>query len=72
MLQNAGLRLKPKPKCKSAYSECIFFGHSISKNGILPPKDRVELLKDYPAPKTRKELQRALGMFNRFRKYIPN
>ena len=71
-LQSAGLKLKPKPKCKFGYSDCIFLGHSISKNGISPPSDRVELLKDYPVPQTRKELQRALGMFNWFRKYIPN
>ena len=71
-LQNAGLKLKAKPKCKFAFPECVFLGHSISKAGISPPSDRIELLKDYPVPRNRKELQRALGMFNWFRKYIPN
>ena len=71
-LQTAGLKLKAKPKCKFAFPECVFLGHSISKAGISPPSDRIELLKDYPVPKNRKELQRALGMFNWFRKYIPN
>ena len=72
MLQTAGFKLKAKPKCKFALSDCIFLGHSISKSGISPPSDRVELLKDYPVPRNRKELQRALCMFNWFRKYIPN
>ncbi len=71
-LRSAGLRLKPKPKCKFALSKCIFLGHEISRNGIRPPSDRVEILKNYPIPSNRKELQRALGLFNWFRKYIPN
>lgn len=71
-LQSAGLKLKPKPKCHFAYSSCVFLGHSISKEGIIPPSDKLELIRDYPTPTCKKELQRALGLFNWFRKYIPN
>lgn len=71
-LKQAGLKLKPKPKCKFAESRSIFLGHDISKGGIRPPSDRVELLQDYPIPTNRKELQRVLGLFNWFRKFIAN
>ena len=71
-LAQAGLKLKPRPKCKFAESKCIFLGHEISNTGIRPPSDRIELLRDYPTPTNRKELQRALGLFNWFRKFIPN
>ena len=71
-LEQAGLKLKPRPKCKFAESKCIFLGHEISKYGIRPPSDRIELLRDFPTPTNRKELQRTLGLFNWFRKFIPN
>ena len=71
-LEQAGLKLKPKPKCQFAMSKCVYLGHEISKNGICPPSDRIELLKDFPTPTNRKELQRTLGLFNWFRKFIPN
>ena len=71
-LGQAGLKLRPKPKCKFAQTSCIFLGHEISKNGIRPPSDRIDILNNYPTPQNRKELQRALGMFNWFRKFIPN
>ena len=70
-LKAAGLKLGPK-KCTFATDSCIFLGHEISRAGIKPPQSRIELLTDYPVPRTRKELQRVLGMFNWFKKYIPN
>lgn len=71
-LQGPGLKLKPKPQCHFAYFSCLFLGHSISKEGIIPPNDKLELIRDYPTPTSKKEFQRALGLFNWFRKYIPN
>lgn len=71
-LERAGLKLKPRPKCKFAESKCLFLGHEISKTGIRPPSDRIELLRNFPTPTNRKELQRTLGLFNWFRKFIPN
>ena len=51
---------------------CFFLGHEISKNGICPPSGRIELLRDFPTPTSRKELQRTLGLFNWFRKFFRN
>lgn len=67
-LQSSGLKLKPRPKCKFAETSCLVLGHLIDRNGIRPPSDKIELLKDFPVPRNRKELQRALGMFNWCRK----
>ena len=70
-LQNAGLKLGPK-KCQFAQKSCIFLGHLITKDGLQPPPDRVNAIKEYPAPTTVKELRRLIGLLNWFRKYIPN
>ena len=65
------LKLNPK-KCSSAKSSCIYLGHHISKDGIKPPPNRVDALMNYPPPRNIKQLRRILGMFNWFKKYIPN
>ena len=69
--RTAGLKLGPT-KCSFAQSSCVFLGHLISKDGIQPPPDRVNAIQNYPEPKNVKELRRLIGMFNWFRKFIPN
>ena len=69
--RQAGLNLNSK-RCSFAQSFVIFLGHHISKDGIRSPPDRVKALSEFPAPKNTKQLRRALGMFNWFRKYINN
>ena len=69
--RNAGLKLGPK-KCSFAAQSCRFIGHLISKDGMRPPPDRVKAITEYPRPKNVKEVRRLLGLFNWFRKFIPN
>lgn len=69
--RQAGLKLGPK-KCHFAAESCIFLGHDISKNGIKPPKDRIKALVEFPEPKNVKQLRRVIGLFNWFKKFIPN
>ncbi|CAC5414435.1 unnamed protein product [Mytilus coruscus] len=61
----AELKLGPK-KCSFAQSSLI------SKDGIQPPADRVSAVLDMPSPTSVKDLRRAIGLFNWFRKYIHN
>lgn len=68
--RSAGLKLNPK-KCSFMKKSCIFLGHHISSEGIKPPPDRVRAIQDYPSPKNVKQLRRVLGLFNWFRKFIP-
>ncbi|CAC5388074.1 unnamed protein product [Mytilus coruscus] len=70
-LKEAGLKLGPK-KCSFAQQSCVFLGHLISSKGIQPPPERLQAIKDYPSPKSVKELRRVVGLLNWFRKYIPN
>lgn len=70
-LKTAGLKINPK-KCAFAQSSCTFLGHVISKNGISPPGDKLQAIEALPVPKNANELRRVLGLFNWFRKFIPN
>ena len=69
--EQSGLKLGPA-KCKFGVTKGVFLGHEISRSGIKPPASKLEIVKDYPEPQTRKELERAIGFFNWFRKFIPN
>lgn len=70
-LQGPGLKLKPKPQCHFAYFSCLFLGHSISKEGIIPPNDKLELIRDYPTPTSKKSFSELsvclIGFGNKFR-----
>ena len=70
-LEQPGLKLGPS-KCSFAQQKCVFLGHEISKDGIRPPPLKLEVIKNYMPPRNAKELKCALGLFNWFRKFIPN
>ena len=64
------IKLK-RSKCEFAKTEVEFLGYLISNNQVRPGK-KIAAVKDYPAPKCLKELQRFLGLANWFRSFIPN
>ena len=52
--------------------EVGYLGHIISKNGIQPNPDKIVTIKNYPIPKTQKEIKAYLGLLGYYRKFIPN
>jgi len=69
-LRDAGLQLGPNKRFV-ARDKCIFLGHEISKAGI-GSLDRINIIRQYMylSPRSQKELHRAMGLFNWFRKFI--
>ena len=63
------LRLHPK-KCFFAVPQILYLGHVISESGIAASDEKVQLIKNYPTPKTQKQLRSALGLINYYRKFI--
>lgn len=61
-----------RAKCVFGASEVAFLGYKVSSAGITPLDDKVLAIKNYPIPKTVKELRRFLGMINFYRKFIKN
>ena len=59
-------------KCTLGVTELQFLGHSVSVDGFKPLDEKVELIKNFPKPKTREQLRRYLGMVNFYRKFIPH
>ncbi|KAG0442406.1 Retrovirus-related Pol polyprotein from transposon 17.6 [Dictyocoela muelleri] len=61
-----------KDKREERVEKIKFLGYQISLNHITPSFERAQGIVDYKAPKTKRELQRFLGMINYDRMFISN
>lgn len=59
-------------KCIFGAAEVIFLGYRISSQGTTPLPSKVEAIRNFPVPKTVRELRRFLGMVNFYRRFIPS
>jgi len=70
LLTKANLRLNTS-KIKVARRTAAILGHLLSAEGIGPDPARLQALRDYPAPKSYKELQRFIGTLIFIRPFLP-
>nr|XP_021204760.2 uncharacterized protein LOC101740309 isoform X1 [Bombyx mori] len=59
-------------KCEFGKACITFLGHEVSAEGIKPLPEKVQAIMNYPPPTTVKELRRFLGMYNFYRRFVPN
>lgn len=57
-------------KCIFGAEEVVFLGCSVSPTGIKPLDSKIQAIKDFPIPKTVRELRRFLGMINFYRRFL--
>lgn len=69
-IEKEGFRLK-FVKCNFAMNSVKYLGHVIEKNSVRPLKDNLVAIKDFPVPKTKKNVRQFLGKVNFYNKYIP-
>ena len=70
-VKEAGLTLNLK-KCKWAQSQVKFCGQIIGSGKRFADTEKVKVVKEMNAPKTKTELRQMLGFFSYFREYIEN
>ena len=71
LLQKAGLRLNME-KTDWVKKEVKFLGHLISDQGVSVPPEFSQIIKDWPLPKTLKDLRAFLGKCNYYRSHFQN
>ena len=49
-----------------------YLGFEIDGHSIRPSEDKLKVVKDYPAPRTPKQVKQYLGLMSFFRKHIPS
>ena len=69
-LREADLRLKME-KCNFLKVHIQYLGHLISGEGIEPLPEKLESIKQMPAPTTPKEVKQFLGLIGYYRKFVP-
>lgn len=65
-----GFRLKFK-KCTFASDSVKYLGHIIQNNSVTPLKDNITSIRNFPTPKTQKNIRQFLGKINFYHEYIP-
>jgi hypothetical protein len=53
-----------------AKSQLKFLGHLVSASGLQPDPKKIQVVTDWPTPKTVQDVRAFLGLANFFRKYI--
>ena len=69
-LREAGLKMK-RSKCDFFKSEIHYLGHLISPEGISPLPNKLDSIKQMPAPNSAKEIKQFLGLIGYYRKFVP-
>ena len=70
-LMDFNLKIKPE-KSFFFQSSVIFLGHVLSAKGITPNPEKVTKVKDWPTPKTAKEVHSFIGLASYYRRFIDN
>ena len=70
ILSENGLYLNTN-KCNFAKIKLDFLGHSVSTEGLNVLDSKVEAIREYPIPNTRRALKRFLGLANYYHRFVP-
>ena len=70
-LEAADLKMK-RSKCDFFKKHIHYLGHLISADGIRPLKDKLDTIRDMPAPRNSKEVKQFLGLIGYYRKFVPH
>ena len=70
-LKEFNLKIKPK-KLHFFQTSVTFLGHILSADGVSPNLEKVAKIKDWPTPKTPKEVHSFVGLASYYCRIIPN
>lgn len=57
-------------KCEFLCKSVTFLGHVITQQGVKPNPEKIRVIKNFPIPKTAKEIMSFLGILGYYRKFI--
>ena len=69
-LIKAGLKAKPS-KCKLAMDHCTFLGHVVGRGLIAMEEAKVDALRNYKRPVTKRDVRAFLGLAGYYRRFVP-
>ena len=69
--RSANIKFK-KAKCSFAFKSIPFLGFVVSSEGVSPNPDKVKIIKDFPVPKTAKQVKSFNGLATYYQSFIPH
>jgi transposase InsO family protein len=69
LMREAGVRLKPQ-KCHFLMKRVSFLGHVVSEAGVETESDKVEAVKSWPKPESKKDIQAFMGLCGYYRRFL--
>lgn len=70
-LRQANLKVQ-LDKSEFLHKEVSFLGHVITPEGVKPNPQKIHAVKNFPIPKTQKQIKTFLGLLGYYRKFINN
>ena len=70
-LSDYGVVINPT-KCHFGAAALQFLGHHIDSDGIRPLEAKVQVIRDFPLPKSHRKLREFLGLVNFYRRFLPH
>ncbi|KAL5494291.1 hypothetical protein EMCRGX_G015592 [Ephydatia muelleri] len=70
-IRRAGLTIKAS-KCQMGMEECLYLGHTVGSGVVRPEVDKLEAVRLFPVPKTKRQVRTFLGLTGYYRKFIPD
>ncbi|XP_076285579.1 uncharacterized protein LOC143211634 [Lasioglossum baleicum] len=70
-LREHGLTLQTN-KCEFLRKEVAYLGHIISRQGVRPDPRKLKAVKEFPMPKSQKNIQQFLGLVGYYRRFVPD
>ena len=70
-IRKYGLKLSPA-KCQFAAKEVAYLGYTLTEQGVKPGYEKLEAVKNFPVPKTIKNIREFCGLCNYFSHMMPN
>ncbi len=68
-LRQAGLKLKPS-KCHLFKESVTYLGHIVTTEGVATDPKKIQTIRDWPVPKSVKDVRSFLGLASYYRKFI--
>ncbi|BHF62106.1 hypothetical protein SprV_0100508700 [Sparganum proliferum] len=70
-LDKFGVVINPS-KCVLGVPSLEFLGHQVDSEGLRPLPSKVDAVRNFPPPTSKRQLQWFLGMVNFYRRFLPN
>ena len=70
-LRRAALMIRPK-KCQFGMGSCSYLGHIVGNGQVRPEEMKLQAVREFPTPTTKKRVQAFLGLTGYYRKFIPD